>query len=91
MATAPLSALLRHIERLAALGGTEPRTDRQLLDLRFCDLPLRIQGTRLEQRIDNLYRELDTRSLAFRRWLRCRRGRQLPDQFLDGLRDSTLG
>src|SRR5919197_1551886 len=32
MATAPLSALLRHIERLAARGGTELRTDRQLLD-----------------------------------------------------------
>ena len=41
-------------------------TDRQLLDLRLCDLPLRIKGTRLEQRIGKLYRELDTRGLAFR-------------------------
>ena len=41
-------------------------TDRQLLDLRFCDLPLRIKGTRLEQRIDRLYRELDARGLFFR-------------------------
>lgn len=41
-------------------------TDRQLLDLRLCDLPLRIKGTRLEQRIDKLYRELDSRSLSFR-------------------------
>jgi hypothetical protein len=41
-------------------------TDRQLLDLRLCDLPLRIPGTYLEQRIKKLYRELDERSLAFR-------------------------
>ena len=41
-------------------------TDRQLLDLRLCDLPLRIRGTRLEQRIDKLYRELDARSLQLR-------------------------
>ena len=41
-------------------------TDRQLLDLRLCDLPLRIKGTRLQQRIDKLYRELDARALKFR-------------------------
>jgi hypothetical protein len=41
-------------------------TDRQLLDLRLCDLPLKIKGTRLEQRIEKLYRELDGRSLHFR-------------------------
>jgi len=41
-------------------------TDRQLLDLRLCDLPLRIKGTPLEQRVANLYRELDNRSLSFR-------------------------
>jgi hypothetical protein len=41
-------------------------TDRQLLDLRLCDLPLRIRGTQLQQRIDKLYRELDARSLKFR-------------------------
>lgn len=41
-------------------------TDRQLLELRLCDLPLRIRGTRLEQRIEKLYRELDARSLDFR-------------------------
>ena len=41
-------------------------TDRQLLDLRLCDLPLKIQGTRLELRIDRLYRELDARSLKFK-------------------------
>jgi len=41
-------------------------TDRQLLNLRFCDLPLRIEGTRLEQRIQKLYREMDARSIRFR-------------------------
>jgi len=41
-------------------------TDRQLLNLRFCDLPLRINGTRLEQRIEKLYREMDARSIPFR-------------------------
>src|SRR5215510_5096506 len=41
-------------------------TDRQLLDVRLCDLPLRIHGTRLEQRIERLYRELEARLLRFR-------------------------
>ena len=41
-------------------------TDRQLLDLRLCDLPLKIQGTRLEQRVEKLYRELRARSIEFR-------------------------
>ena len=41
-------------------------TDNQLLDLRFCDLPLKIRGTRLEQRMIKLYRELDRRQLSFR-------------------------
>jgi hypothetical protein len=41
-------------------------TDRQLLDLRLCDLPVRIKGSQLEQRIDKLYHELDARSLSFR-------------------------
>src|SRR5712671_607014 len=41
-------------------------TDNQLLDLRFCDLSLRITGTPLEQRIRKLYRELAERKLRFR-------------------------
>ena len=41
-------------------------TDRQLLDLRLCDLPLRIPGSQLEERIERLYRELDSRYIAFR-------------------------
>jgi len=41
-------------------------TDRQLLDLRLCDIPLKIRGTPLEHRVQKLYRELETRSLKFR-------------------------
>ena len=41
-------------------------TDRQLLDVRLCDLPVQIGGTQLEQRIEKLYRELEARSLNFR-------------------------
>jgi hypothetical protein len=41
-------------------------TDRQLLDLRLCDLPLKIEGTPLQLRIEKLYRELNARSLTFR-------------------------
>ncbi len=41
-------------------------TDLQLLDLRLCDLPLGIHGTALEQRIEKLYRELQTRYVSFR-------------------------
>jgi hypothetical protein len=41
-------------------------TDRQLLDLRLCDLPLKIRGTLLEQRVEKLYAELEARALAFR-------------------------
>jgi hypothetical protein len=40
-------------------------TDRQLLDLRLCDLPVRIRGTQLDQRIEKLYHELEARSLDF--------------------------
>ncbi len=44
----------------------ERLTDRQLLDLRLCDLPLRIRGTHLELRLERLYRELAAQSLDFR-------------------------
>ena len=41
-------------------------TDDQLLDLRICDLYVRIEGTRLEQRIEQLHHELAVRGLNFR-------------------------
>ena len=41
-------------------------SDDQLLDLRFCDLKLRIQGTDLAGAIERLYRELSMRGIRFR-------------------------
>ncbi len=41
-------------------------SDDELLDLRFCDLGLRIEGTPLEERIEQLYRELEARRFRFR-------------------------
>ncbi len=41
-------------------------TDEQLLDMRLCDLPIRIAGTALAQRIKHLYAELAERNLRFR-------------------------
>lgn len=38
-------------------------SDERLLDLRFCDLDLKIEGTWLEKRIDDCYAELDARGL----------------------------
>ncbi len=41
-------------------------TDEQLLDMRFCDLGLKIEGSPLELRILRLYQELENRGLRFR-------------------------
>jgi hypothetical protein len=41
-------------------------SDDQLLSLRFCDLDLAIGGTELEEAIERLYRELETRGIRFR-------------------------
>lgn len=40
-------------------------TDEQLLDVRMCDLPLRLEGTMMEPRIVELMRELEDRRLTF--------------------------
>lgn len=40
--------------------------DEELLNLRFSDLNLKIEGTELEPRIQELYQELEARRLAFR-------------------------
>jgi len=40
--------------------------DEQLLDMRMCDLRVQITGTRLEQRIAQLYREIEGQGLRFR-------------------------
>jgi hypothetical protein len=41
-------------------------SDEELLDLRLCDLDLEIAGTPLEQRIEQLERELEAKRLRFR-------------------------
>lgn len=40
--------------------------EKDLLNLRFCDLNLKIEGTILESRINKLYKELEARELLFR-------------------------
>ena len=40
-------------------------SDEQLLDMRLCDLPVRIRGA-LQERIERLYSELEVRGLRFR-------------------------
>jgi hypothetical protein len=40
--------------------------DERLLDLRLCDLDVRIEGSGLEDRIAELYRDLEARGLGFR-------------------------
>jgi hypothetical protein len=40
-------------------------SDESLLGLRFCDLGLRVQGSRLERRVQRLYSELEARGLQF--------------------------
>ena len=41
-------------------------TDEQLLQMRICDLKLKIPGTELESRIENFYRELGEKQVAFK-------------------------
>lgn len=53
-------------QREVRLLDLERITDRELLELRLSDLPVGIQGTRLEQRLNRLYCELDARALHFR-------------------------
>jgi hypothetical protein len=50
----------------AAEEGWRELTDEQLLRLRISDLPLRIEGTPLEGRVERLYKELGRRGLAFK-------------------------
>ena len=58
-----MSLVRRSGKRTVAL---QRLSDDQLLDLRFCDLKLRIQGTELARAIERLYRELSMRGIRFR-------------------------
>ncbi len=51
---------------MAAAIDLENIDEKQLLQSRLCDLPIRIENTWLKEVIDKLYAELDTRGLAFR-------------------------
>ena len=41
-------------------------TDEQLLDMRICDLPIKIKGSFLEPHIKRLYSELNERGIRFK-------------------------
>jgi hypothetical protein len=41
-------------------------SDEKLLSMRFCDLGLKLQGSRLERRVQRLYAELEARGIRFR-------------------------
>src|SRR6267154_1945458 len=62
---------MSHTHRKAA-GSRRPQyawetlSDDQLLNLRFCDLKLKVQGTELEAAVQRLYRELEMRGIRFR-------------------------
>ncbi len=57
-----------------ALQRTRPRrrlawtrlSDEKLLSMRFCDLGLTLEGSRLERRVQRLYAELEARGIRFR-------------------------
>jgi len=52
----------------------------QLLDLRLCDLPLKIMGTPLEGLVSRLYEELDARGLRFKPLVWLSEGWFTPDK-----------
>lgn len=56
------NGILQHFgnRRLNALS------DEQLFEKRLCDLPVRIEGTPLQDRIDQLYEELELKRIEFR-------------------------
>jgi hypothetical protein len=58
-----MSLVRRSGKRTVAL---QRLSDDQLLNLRFCDLKLRIQGTEVARAIERLYRELSMRGIRFR-------------------------
>ena len=44
----------------------EQMSDSELLSLRFCDLPLRLKGSVIEQRAYSVFNELTARGIRFR-------------------------
>lgn len=63
MATmAPKKPVFKHLSGQPGWAGL---ADEALLDLRFCDLGVGIEGTWLQNQVDRLYAELAARGLAF--------------------------
>jgi putative zinc-binding metallo-peptidase len=54
------------LQRVLSARELNRMTDEQLLDIRFCDLSLSIEGTTLDHRVASLYEELEARGLSFR-------------------------
>jgi Putative zinc-binding metallo-peptidase len=54
------------VKRVSYSTELDHLTDEELLDMRVCDLPLRLEGTPLELRLVRLYRELEARGLRFK-------------------------
>ncbi len=61
----PKSVSLR-LRRRPGRHAWEDLSDEELLDWRFCDLGLQLEGTVLQERIAKLYRELESHGLNFR-------------------------
>lgn len=40
-------------------------TDEELLKVRICDLPIRMEGTKIEEQVQEVYRELDAKGIPF--------------------------
>src|SRR4051794_35400404 len=63
-------AVRRHRVKRRQPHAAQPRwatyTDEQLLDLRFCDLRLSSKAASIEPYIARLYRELESRGIAFK-------------------------
>ena len=56
----------RRPKRKASVPDWARLSDEELLDVRFCDLKLSIEGTTLEERVHKLHDELNHRGLPFR-------------------------
>jgi Putative zinc-binding metallo-peptidase len=61
-----IGAMPRPVLRSLGPDALGAMTDEELLDLQFRELELRLEGTELAQRIDQLYGELAARDLKFR-------------------------
>jgi hypothetical protein len=57
---------MRGLPELPGVGDWTRLTDTELLQVRFCDLGLKLRGTRLEARLGRVHDELARRGMRFR-------------------------